>query len=67
MENLIKNDISYTMRSTSDQDHIINQRNINGITALYAAARSGNINVVKFLLEMNADPFRTSLVNIVLA
>ena len=46
----MKKDITFTSRATSDPAHIINQRNVNGITALYAAAKAGNLNIIKFLI-----------------
>ena len=49
---MLKKDITFNLRATSDPAHILNQRNINGITALYAAAKAGNLNVIKFLIEM---------------
>ena len=50
LEKILKKDITFNLRETSDPAHILNQRNINGITAMYAAAKAGNLNVVKFLI-----------------
>lgn len=36
--------------------HLINKANINGYNPLYLASKNGNLNIVKFLIENEANP-----------
>ena len=41
----------------SDERHILNIRNSQGLTALYIASRCGNLKVVKFLCKQGCNPY----------
>lgn len=52
--------------SRSDANHIINKHSKSGQNALYFAAKFGNLNAVRFLLEQQADPHIKSYVILIL-
>eukprot|EP01016_Furgasonia_blochmanni_P044494 TRINITY_DN6180_c0_g1_i3.p2 TRINITY_DN6180_c0_g1~~TRINITY_DN6180_c0_g1_i3.p2 ORF type:complete len:235 (-),score=21.17 TRINITY_DN6180_c0_g1_i3:36-740(-) len=56
MKELLDTDPRRFMRATTDPDHVLNKKNSRGCTPLYLAAKNGNINVVKLLIERQADP-----------
>jgi len=43
------------MRSPEDHDHLLNYRNGNGQTPMYVAAKHGNLEVIKLLVDNNAS------------
>ncbi len=43
------------MRTPEDLDHLLNYRNGNGQTPLYIAAKHGNLEVIKILVENHAN------------
>lgn len=50
------------MLDHEDPNHFINSMNKYGQRPLYIAAKHGNLEVVKFLLENKANPYLTSKV-----
>lgn len=43
------------VRSTVDPQHMINKKNTSNQNALYLAAKNGNTNILKFLIDNEAD------------
>lgn len=48
-------------RSPEDPDYFLNKTNKEGQTALYIAAKNGNLNVIELLLRFKAEPSILSL------
>jgi len=63
MRKLILDDPRRYILSSEDPDHLINTKDTNGHTPLYIAAKNGNLEVVKLLIESNANPLITSQIS----
>ena len=50
------------MIEKNDPDHLLNKCDTDGLTPLYNAAQNGNLDVIKFLIENEAEFFIESKV-----
>jgi hypothetical protein len=61
----ILNDPKKHMYDPGSQQLVCNRMDVNGKTPLYVACREGNLELVRTLVECEADPFVNSVVSIV--
>jgi hypothetical protein len=63
MDQLLENDPKKYVLDKQDPDHLLNRKNAHGHTAMYLAAKNGNLLVVSMLVERGANHLQYSLVN----
>lgn len=59
----LTNDTKKHMWSKNDPQHLINIKNIYGQTPLYVACKYGNLNIVKLLVERDANVYIKSAID----
>lgn len=65
MKLLIQKDPKRFMLDFADSSHFVNKKNNNGWTALYIAAKNGNLDAVKCMIEHKADPMLKCQVQVI--